>query len=86
MRTPGDGWDNPVVESVYTTLKTEQIDGGGWRTREAARGAVFEYIEDWHNRSRHSALDYVSPGQYGIEPLRGAALVEQAPSSSYDAT
>jgi transposase InsO family protein len=34
-------------------------------TREAARLAVFDYIEAFYNRTRmHSALGYQSPAQY----------------------
>ncbi len=36
-----------------------------WESRDAARAAIFEYIEVWYNRKRrHSTLGYVSPEQY----------------------
>lgn len=64
MSGKGDCWDNAVVESFFGTLKTELGDPV-WPTREAARSAVFNYIETWYNlRRRHSALGYVSPNQY----------------------
>ena len=64
MSRKGDCWDNAVVESFFGTLKTELGDPI-WPTRNAARSAVFNYIEGWYNqRRRHSALGYVSPDQY----------------------
>jgi putative transposase len=64
MSGKGDCWDNAVVESFFGTLKTELGDPV-WPTRDAARSAVFNYIETWYNlRRRHSALGYVSPNQY----------------------
>jgi putative transposase len=65
MSKPGDCWDNAVAESFFATLKTELAASADWATREAARAAVFEYVEVWYNRHRrHSALGYVSPMHY----------------------
>jgi transposase InsO family protein len=65
MSRKGDCWDNAVAESFFATLKRELVDGADWRTRDAARTAVFQYIETWYNpHRRHSSLDYVSPMQY----------------------
>ncbi len=74
MSRKGDCWDNAVVESFFATLKTELVDDADWRTREAARTAVFEYLEVWYNRQRrHSSLGYQSPMQYEREQLTQAA-------------
>jgi transposase InsO family protein len=65
MSRVGDCWDNAVAESFFATLKRELADDSDWPTREAARMAVFEYIEVWYNRQRrHSSLGYVSPAVY----------------------
>ena len=65
MSRKGDCWDNAVAESFFATLKRELADEADWRTRDAARTAIFAYIEGWYNpRRRHSALGYLSPMQY----------------------
>jgi len=41
---------------------------GLFLTRDAARQAVFEFIEVWYNRRRrHSALGYRTPAEYAEE-------------------
>lgn len=65
MSRRGNCYDNAVVESFFATLEWELIERNDWPTREAARGAIFEYIECWYNRQRrHSSLGYVSPVEY----------------------
>jgi putative transposase len=64
MSRKGNCWDNAVVESFFSTLKRE-LDDAIFVSREAARAAIFEYIEIWYNRQRrHSTLGYVSPEQF----------------------
>jgi transposase InsO family protein len=51
-------------------LETEVIMEADWPTRDAARQAIFAYIETWYNRERrHSSLGYRSPAQYEREVL-----------------
>jgi putative transposase len=58
-------FDNAACESFFATLKTELVHTRTWPTRQAARTAIYEYIEVFYNRRRrHSALDYLSPTQY----------------------
>ncbi len=67
MSKKGDCWDNAVAESFFATLKTELVASADWPTREAARAAVFEYVEIWYNRRRlHSSLGYVTPMAYEL--------------------
>jgi transposase InsO family protein len=75
MSKKGDCWDNAVAESFFATLETELISDAAWRTRDAARQAIFAYIETWYNRKRrHSSLGYRSPEQYERDVLaRGQA-------------
>jgi putative transposase len=54
-----------MAESFMPTLKTELIDRRSWPTRQAARTAIYDYIEGWYNpRRRHSALGYLSPAEF----------------------
>src|SRR6266540_1253041 len=75
MSKQGDCWDNAVAESFFATLETEVIMEGDWLTRDAARQAIFAYIETWYNRERrHSSLGYRSPVEYERDVLaRGQA-------------
>jgi transposase InsO family protein len=65
MSRPGNCLDNAVAESFFHTLKTELVYHEHYRTREAARLAIFEWIEGFYNRTRlHSTLGYRSPEEY----------------------
>jgi putative transposase len=65
MSRRGNCYDNAVVESFFATLEWELIERSDRPTREAARGAIFDYIECWYNRQRrHSSLGYISPVEY----------------------
>jgi putative transposase len=65
MGRVGTAYDNALAESFVATLKTELLYRNGWPTRQAARTAVFDYIECFYNgRRRHSALGYLSPVEY----------------------
>ena len=62
MSRRGDCWDNAVMESFWSTLKTELVNDQRYATREEARASIFEYIELFYNRQRlHSSLGYKSP-------------------------
>jgi putative transposase len=61
MSGTGNCYDNAMMESFWGTLKTE-CASQRYPSRQAARQAIFEYIEVWYNRQRrHSALGYLSP-------------------------
>jgi transposase InsO family protein len=65
MSSTGNCYDNALMESFFHTLKTELIYFEKYRTRQEARGSVFEYIEIFYNRiRRHSSLDYCSPVEF----------------------
>jgi transposase InsO family protein len=62
---PGNCLDNAVAESFFHTLKTELVYHHHYRTREAARLAIFDYIAAFYNRTRlHSSVGYRSPDDY----------------------
>jgi hypothetical protein len=65
MSSTGHCYDNALMESFFHTLKTELIYFEKYRTRQEARGSVFEYIEIFYNRIRkHSSLNYCSPAEF----------------------
>jgi putative transposase len=65
MSRKANCWDNAVAESFFGSLKKELIYKERFETREAARAAMFEYIEIFYNRIRlHSALNYLSQDQF----------------------
>lgn len=62
MSRKGNCWDNAIAESFFHTLKVELIHVESFETRNAARQAVFQYIEGYYNLVRlHSAIDYKAP-------------------------
>ena len=65
MSARGDCYDNAVAESFFSNLKNELVHHCDFASREAARVAIFDYIEVFYNRSRrHQTLGYLSPMQY----------------------
>jgi putative transposase len=65
MSAKGNAYDNAVAESFFGNLKNEVIHHIDFETRDAARAAVFDYIELFYNRSRiHQSLGYVSPVEF----------------------
>jgi len=65
MGSRGDCFDNAMAESFFATLECELLARQHFPTRNAARLALFDYIEGFYNtHRRHSALDYLSPAAY----------------------
>jgi transposase InsO family protein len=72
MGQVGTAYDNALAESFVATLKTELLYRNAWPTRQAARTAIFEYIEGFYNpRRRHSALGHLSPAEFEEVKLEG---------------
>ena len=64
MSRKGDCYDNAPMESFFGTLKNELVHRTGFPTKEAARRAIFEYLEAFYNRRRrHSGLGFLTPAQ-----------------------
>ncbi len=62
MSRSGNVWDNAVMESFFSTMKIERCHRKDYRTRDAARADVFDYIERFYNLTRrHSSLGNQSP-------------------------
>ena len=65
MSRAGKVWDNSAMESFFSSLKTERTARKVYRTCDAARADVFDYIERFYDpRRRHSKLGYLSPMAY----------------------
>jgi len=65
MVSRGDCFDNAMAESFFATLECELLAHHSFPTRNAARLALFDYIEGFYNtHRRHSALAYLSPLAY----------------------
>lgn len=63
MSRRGNCFDNAVVESFFSTIKSEL--GERFESHGDAKAALFDYIEVFYNRSRrHSTLGYHSPVQF----------------------
>lgn len=68
MSRKGDPYDNAVAESFFATLKNELIWHRGFRTRDEARSAIFDYVEVFYNRQRlHQTLNYITPMQHEMQ-------------------
>ena len=64
MTLRGDCWDNAVMESLFSTMKTERTNRRNDATRNEERADVFDYIERFCNpRRRYSTPGPVSPDQ-----------------------
>jgi putative transposase len=65
MGSVGDAYDNALAEAFFATLETELLMRRRFATRQAARLALFDYIEAFYNsHRRHSALGYLSPAEF----------------------
>jgi transposase InsO family protein len=73
MSRKGNCLDNAPMESFFGSLKNELVHRTTFPTREAARRAIFEYVEAFYNRRRrHSGLGFLTPAQ-AHEQMAGAA-------------
>lgn len=69
MSRKGNPYDNAVMESFYKTLKRELMSDRSFSHAEEAKRAIFEYTELFYNTKRlHSALGYMSPIEYELQP------------------
>jgi putative transposase len=75
MGRAGSALDNAISESFVASLKCELLYGHRFPSREAARIAIFDYIEGFYNRvRRHSSLGYLSPSDYEQATIEEVAV------------
>ncbi len=65
MGRTGSALDNAMAESFVSTLKAELVSNLEFPSRQAAKTAIFEYLETFYNTRRlHSSLGYRSPADF----------------------
>lgn len=75
MSRRGNCLDNAPMESVFGSLKIEQVHQADYRTRAEARAALFDYLEIFYNRQRlHSGLGYRTPAEARAEMSKGIRM------------
>jgi putative transposase len=78
MSRRGNCLDNAPMESFFASLKAEHVHQARFRTREAAKAAVFDYVEIFYNRQRlHSALGHRTPAEARAS-MEGTAMLAAA--------
>jgi putative transposase len=76
MSGKGNCYDNAMMESFFSSLKTECVERQPYQSRSQAKQSIFEWIEVFYNRQRrHSSLDYVSPVAYEQQHIGPPNLV-----------
>lgn len=65
MSRKGNGYDNAVAESFFSTLKNELVHHQSYHTRDEASREIFAFMEGFSNRQRlHQSLGYLSPLEF----------------------
>ena len=68
MSRSGNCWDNDVMRSFFSSLKTERTARKTYRTRDEAKADVFDFIERFYNlKRRHSTIGYMSPMEFEMK-------------------
>jgi putative transposase len=75
MGRAGSALDNVLSESFAASLKCELLHKQRFLSREAAKTAIFDYLEGFYNRARlHSSLGYLSPSEYELATMEEVAV------------
>jgi len=75
MGRTGSALDNAMAESFVSTLKVELVSRMEFPSRQAAKTAVFEYLETFYNTRRlHSSLGYKSPADFEEDRIEEARV------------
>jgi putative transposase len=75
MGRTGTALDNAMAESFVSTLKAELVSRLEFPTRQAARTAIFDYLETFYNTRRlHSSLGYRSPADFEEDRIEEASV------------
>ncbi|HZY66638.1 MAG TPA: integrase core domain-containing protein, partial [Rubrobacteraceae bacterium] len=75
MGRTGSALDNAISEIFVASLKCELLHRHRFLSREAAKTAVFDFIEASYNGvRRHSSLGYLSPSEYEQATMEEVAV------------
>jgi len=75
MGRTGTALDNALAESFVSTLKAELVGRMRFPSRQAARTAIFDYLEAFYNTSRlHSSLGYMSLADFEEDRIGEASV------------
>ncbi len=67
MNRKGDCWDNSPTERFFRSLKHEQLNYEKFKTREAAKLSIIDYLAFYNGKRIHSKLIYQSPLEFERE-------------------
>ena len=69
----GKSYDHAMAESLWASLEKELVYHKVLDTREEARIVIFEWIEWYNRRWRHSSLGDISPIEFENSLMAEAA-------------
>jgi len=61
MSRKGNCWDNSPTERFFRSLKYEQLNYEKFRSKEAAKLSIIDYLAFYNGKRMHSTLGYKSP-------------------------
>jgi len=68
MSGKGDCYDNAVMESFFSSFKTECVKHQTYQSRLEAKLSIIEWTLVFYNRQRrHSSLAYLSPVAFELQ-------------------
>ncbi len=67
MSRKGDCWDNAPTERLFRSLKHEQLNYEKFKTKEAAKLSIIDYLAFYNGKRIHSTLSYKSPMEFERE-------------------
>jgi transposase InsO family protein len=73
MSRKGNCWDNAPTERFFRSLKHEQLEYETFRTKEAAKQSLRDYLAFYNGRRSHSTCGYQSPLQFERDYLKNVA-------------